>query len=559
MATMAASEGFDCDYVVIGSGFGGSVAALRLSQKGYRVRLIEAGRRWGRESFPRSSWDTRNYLWAPALGCTGPQQMRLLRHALVLSGVGVGGGSLIYGNTLFEPLDRFFAEPVIESLGGARVLRPYYELARKMMGVVANPRITPMDEHARAVALEYGRGDTFTPSPVGVFFGEPGQEAADPYFEGQGPDRVGCTSCGGCFLGCRVGAKNTLDLNYLHLAERLGCVIVPETRVGRVVPLGDDGSGGYVLHTRGSVGRARRRREQVRCRGVVVAGGVMGTLGLLMDARARGDLSAISQQLGQRVRTNSETVVAVRCRDGSADHSKGIAASTSVFPDEHTQIQIDRYPGGSDSMAALSALMVDGGRWWPRWLGFVGAALRRPLDFLRTLWPGGFARQTAILVVMQDLDNKLSVVRRRRWLPPFGHRLQSECDPADAAPSYIPIGNDFARRLAKRINAIALSSTPEVFLDVPATAHILGGCPIGSNRNDGVVDAQHRVFGYQNLYVCDGSIVPVNLGVNPALTILALSERAMAQIPVKPGATMQNLNVDRTWGVGDLLVPPLSP
>ena len=541
--------GFDFDAIVIGSGFGGSVAALRLTQKGHKVAVIEAGRRWAPADFPRSNWDTRSYLWAPRLGCTGPQRMQLMRHALVLSGVGVGGGSLIYGNTLFEPLDPFFEVPTIRALGGAAVLKPYYDLARRMMGTVANPRLTPMDEHARAVAGELGRAETFTPSPVGVYFGEPGQEAPDPYFEGEGPRRTGCTACGGCFLGCRVGAKNTLDRNYLFLAEGLGCTIIPDTRVERLRPLDPRGAEGYEVHTR-SKGQDRRLRAER----VVVAGGVMGTLEVLLGARARGDLPRLSERLGHEVRTNSETVVAVRCRDRSADHSRGIAASSSVFPDERTQVQIDRYPAGSDALALLSTLMVDGGR-LPRWLGFFKVALTRPLDLLRCLWPFGFARQTAFLVVMQDWDNKLRFTLGKRRLPPFGATLRSQTAEGPQAPSYIAIGNDFARRLAARLDAVPLSSASEVFLDVPTTAHILGGCPIGANREEGVVDTDHKVFGYENLYVCDGSVVPVNLGVNPALTILALSERAMARLPPRPGAALRPLAVDKAWGVEALLAP----
>ena len=539
---------FDYDVIVVGSGFGGSVSALRLSQKGYRVLVVEAGKRWSKEDFPETNWQVGRYLWAPQLGARGIQRMQLMRHALVLSGVGVGGGSLVYGNTLFEPLDPFFEAPTIAALGGAAVLKPYFELARKMMGVVANPRITAMDGHARAVAEEYGRGDSFMPSPVAVYFGEEGQAAPDPYFEGEGPARTGCTACGGCFLGCRVGAKNTLDRNYLYLAEGLGCQIMAETKVERLVPIGGDGAGGYEVHVKV---RGEGRRV-MRAGQVVVSAGVMGTLSLLLEARQRGDLPRTSAMLGREVRTNSETVVAVRARARDADHSWGIAASTSVFPDDHTQIQIDRYPAGADALATIATLMVDGGK-VPRWLGFVGQVLRHPLDFLRVLWPFGFARQTAFLVVMQDWDNKLRLKLGRSWLPPFGKTLRSKTPDGPAAPSYIAIGNDFARRLAKRIGGVPLSSVSEVLMDVPTTAHILGGCPIGETPQQGVVDLDQKVFGYENLYVVDGTVVPVNLGVNPALTILALAERAMAKVPTKPGAQWRGLAVDSKWGVEALL------
>ncbi len=538
----------DCDYIVIGSGFGGSVAALRLSQKGYRVKVLEAGRRWTLDDFPTTSWQTRRTLWAPRLGCYGPLQIHMLRHALVLSGVGVGGGSLIYGNTLYEPLDSFFQSPPIQALGGD-ALKPYFDLARRMMGVCLNPHLTPMDEHLRQTAAEYGRADTFNPSPVAVFFGPPGLPAPDPYFDGEGPERAGCTACGGCFLGCRVGAKNTLDRNYLHLAERLGCEIHPNTRVERIVPLPQ---GGFAVHTRAAEGWRPRRRTFTAPQ-VVLAAGVMGTLRLLLDARRRGDLPDLSPALGQQVRTNSEAVVVVRCRDPLADHSRGLAASSSVFPDPHTQVQIDRYPAGSDSVAALATLMIDGDHPWPRPLRLLAALARSPVASLRALWPAGFARQSAFLVVMQDLDSRLRLRLRRRLLPPFPLTLRSEADGAPPA-TWIPIAHDFARKLAARLDATPLSSAPEVLLNAPTTAHILGGCSIGPAPDLGVVGPDHQLFGHPGLTVCDGSVIPVNLGVNPALTILALSERAMARVPLKPGAHLRSLAAERRWGTEHLLL-----
>jgi cholesterol oxidase len=515
------------DFVIIGSGFGGSVAALRLSQKGYAVSVLEAGRRWQTSDFPRSNWDARRYLWAPMLGCTGPQRMQLTRHALVLGGVGVGGGSLIYGNTLYEPGPEFFDHPDIQAIGGAESLRPCFDRAREMMGVVDNPMLTPMDHALREAASELDTSDRFRPSPVGVFFGQPGVEVPDPYFNGRGPPRTGCTGCGGCFIGCRIGAKNTLDRNYLHLAEQHGCRVRSSCRVTRIEPLSPDGEDGYRIHTR--PGPGGEPTPPIETRGVVVAAGVVGTLQILLNAQ-RSDLPRLSSSLGRGVRTNGETVLAVRSRDSEQDHSKGLAASSSVWIDSQTQVQADRYPAGSNAMTWMSTLMVDGGGWIPRWLKLFGVLLRHPLDFLRSLWPGQWARQTAFLVVMQSRESRLRIRLTRSWLPPFRRCLQTYAD-GPPPPRWISQGNAFARRLAKRVGGYPLSSLNEVLLGRPVTAHILGGCPVGDSIEDSVIDRNHQVHGYANLYICDGTVVPANLGVNPALSILALSERAMDQIP----------------------------
>lgn len=522
---------FDVDFLVVGSGFGGSVAALRLAEKGYRVAVLEAGRRWRPEDFPTTNWDTRRSTWAPWAGLYGLQSLELLRHVLVARGVGVGGGSLIYGNTLFTPLDPFFETPVIAHLGGRAALEPYYDRARDMLGVVSNPRLFEPDLLLRETAAELGRSDTFISSPVGVFFGEPERTVPDPYFDGAGPARAGCTFCGGCFTGCRVGAKNSLDLNYLHLAEGRGARIVPETEVITIRPLSEDGADGYLAVTRRTTRRLRRQRRTMTARGVVVAGGVMGTLRLLHRCRQEGHLPRLSPRLGDLVRTNSETILAVRTRGSDIDFSRGLSASSSVFPDEHTQIQGDRYGAGSDLLALLSTSLVDGDGRLPRPLRLAGTVVRHPLRFLSSLRPAGFARQTMLLVVMQDHDNSLRIVRRRPWYWPFAHQLASRRGSGPAAPSSIPVANDFARRLAARTGGQPLGSLPEVLLNTPVTAHILGGCVMADSAEEGVVDPENRVFGYRNLWVCDGSTIPANLGVNPALSILAFAERAMAMVP----------------------------
>jgi len=545
--------GLDVDWAVVGSGFGGSVAAMRLAQKGYRVTVFEMGRRFGVEDFPKTSWDARRFLWAPALGCYGIQRIDLLRHVTVLGGAGVGGGSLVYGNTRFTPLERFFGRELIGEMGGRPGLMPWFELARRMLGVVENPRLFEPDKLLRQTAAEYGREDTFTPSPVGVFFGEEDRTVPDPYFGGEGPERTGCNFCGGCFIGCRVGAKNTLDLNYLHFAQKLGARILPETEVIDIRPLSEDGGEGYELTTRRVTGLLRHPVQRFRVGGVVLAGGVLGTVRLLGRLAQNGRLPRLSPRLGSGVRTNSETIVGVMARDRGADYSRGIAASSSVFPDDHTQIQADRYPAGSDAMGLMATLLTDGGGRVPRPLRWLGNVMRHPVDFLRVAIPLGFARRSIILVVMQDLEGSLRLTVRRSVLPPFGTRLTSELEAGEGIPTWIPIANDFARRLARRMNGIPGNMTGEVLLNRPTTAHILGGCCMGRDPDEGVVDLQNRAFGYRNLLVCDGSVIPVNLGVNPALSITAFAERAMSFVPPNEGREPRYFDFERNWGVDTLL------
>jgi len=507
----------DLDYAIVGSGFGGSVAAYRLAQKGYRVAVFEMGKRFHAADFPTSNWDVRRYFWAPRLGCRGILKLDPLRHLTVLSGTGVGGGSLVYGNTLFTPRDEVFAHPRMAALGGRDGLMPFFAEARRMLGVVDNPRLFEPDRLLRETAEECGRGHTFHRSPVGVFFGEPDVTVPDPYFGGEGPERTGCNFCGACFVGCRYGAKNSLDLNYLHLAERAGVDILPERKVVDVRPLSSDGSAGYEIESVGTGTLPRLDRTTVRARGVVFSAGVLGTLGLLLRLKATGRLPRLSDRLGRDVRSNGEAIIGVKSRDPNVDYSRGIAASSSVFPDEHTHIQADRYPDGSDALGLAATLLTDGGGRLPRPLRLLANAVRNPRDFLVASNPIGFARRTIILVVMQDIDSSFRIARRRSLLPPFGHVLTSSSNTSARIPTYIPAGNDFARRLAARMNGVPGNGTVEVLFDAPMSAHILGGCVIGSNPSEGVVDLQNRVFGYQNLLVCDGSMVPVNLGVNPAL------------------------------------------
>lgn len=551
----------DYDYIIIGSGFGGAVSALRLTQKGYRVAVLEAGKRFQDADFAKTNWDLKRFLWLPQALCYGIQRLSLLNDVMILSGAGMGGGSLVYANTLYVPPEHFFEHPTLQAMGGSSALLPYYALAQKMLGVVENPKLWPVDEHFRETAKAFGAEDTFKPTPVGVFFGNDVQAesvdtpVSDPYFAGEGPDRKPCSHCGACMVGCRHGAKNTLVKNYLYLAEQWGATLIPETEVTAILPLSADGSAGYRIKTRCSTQLHGRPHRVYSTRGVVCAAGVMGSLNLLLQAREKGWLPRLSQALGQRVRTNSEAILGAISRDKSADHSQGIAITSSIYPDEHSHIEPVRYPAGSDAMGLLATLLTDGGGKIPRQLRFIANILKHPLDFLRTLSPRGFAKQGIIVLFMQTLDNSLKISRRRVWWKFGAKGLGSSPEGGVKAPSYIPLANDFTRKLAAQMDAVPGSSINEVLLDIPTTAHILGGCSIAADAEQGVIDLQHRAFGYQNLWVCDGSVIPANLGVNPSLTITAFTERAMSFIPLKPGATMRWLKVDPLWDTAHLILP----
>ena len=527
------ADSYDYDFLIVGSGFGGSVSALRLAEKGYKVLVLEAGRRWRTQDFPASNWNVRKFLWLPSLFCYGIQRLTLLRDVLVLSGAGVGGGSLVYANTLLVPEDEAFKRGTWpKGMDWKRALAPYYETARRMLGVTVNPHLWEGDHALLDFARSLGKEGSFRPTNVGVLFGErAGQPAGDPFFGGEGPERTTCTYCGGCMVGCRHGAKNTLDKNYLWFAERLGAEIRPETLV---TGLEEDGEGGWRVHTWRSTARFLKGKRTVRARGVVLSAGALGTTNLLLKCREEGMLPRLSPALGSYVRTNSEVICGATARGGDVDYSQGIAIASGFHPDPETYVEVVRYPRGSDVMSFLGTLLVDDGTRLTRPLKWLATCLRHPVDFLRTLSPFGWARRSTIVLVMQNLDNSLRLVRARRWFWPFGKGLTSRRDPGQPAiPAYIPVANQAARHIAERTGAFPSSSINEVVLNVPTTAHILGGAAMGTSPADGVVDARNRVFGYQNLYVVDGSMIPANLGVNPSLTITAMAEHAMSHIPLK--------------------------
>ncbi len=519
--------GWDWDYIIVGSGFGGSVAALRLGEKGYKVLVLEAGRRFNRGDYARSSWDLPRYLWAPTLGCYGIQRLDLLGHVLVLSGTGVGGGSLVYANTLLVPPEPFFTDPQWAGLDAdwQSTLAPHYETASHMLGVTECPYKGPADEILKDYARELGREEHFSPTQVGVFFGEPGVEVPDPYFDGAGPPRVGCTFSGSCMIGCNNGGKNTLDRNYLYLAEGQGAVIEPDRTVTRIKALR---GGGYQVVARRTSGH-RSPEHRFTARGVFMAAGALNTNRLLLEASERGDLD-LPGGIGKVVRTNSEILNGAVSRSCEHDFSQGVAITSSLFVDEHTHVEPVRYPKGSDAMMALlGTVMVDNGE--RRWLKWMGTVARRPMAFLKTLWPLGWAEHAVILLVMQDLDNHLELRLGRSWRNAFRRGLVSFRP--DKLPTQIPAGDAAARFVARAIGGEPISAITEVLLDTPVTAHILGGCPMGESEETGVVDKHSRVFGHEELYVVDGAQMPANLGVNPSLTITALAEHALSQVPTK--------------------------
>ncbi len=522
---------FDTDVAVIGSGFGGSVAAHRLTEKGYSVTVLEKGQRWQPKDFPKSNWNIRKSFWFPAIGCRGIFGMRLLREALVLHGVGVGGGSLVYANTLFEPPETVWDDPQWRGLEDwRRVMPERYETARKMLGVVENPKIGPADEALRRSAARRGREASFKHTPVGIYFGEPDVTVPDPYFGGEGPPRTGCTFCGGCMVGCRPGAKNTLDKNYLYLAEQAGARVVPDTHVTFVEALP---GGGYRLHWKRSKGLFSSKRGTLNASRVVFSAGVLGTVPLLMECRERGGLPNLSKQIGNVVRTNSEALLGVTSKSRK-DLSEGIAIAAKVEIDDQTHFECVRFPKGSDVMLLLGTLLTDGGPGLPRQLKWIGNILRHPIDFLRILKPWGKAETGTVVMAMQTADNHTRLVRKRQWLWPFSRTLTTQPDPNQPGiPSYIPVANEIAREVAADLDAIPQSTLNEVLLDTSTTAHILGGCGIGADADSGVIDSSGRVFGHEGLYVMDGSMISANLGVNPSLTITALSEHVCDRIPVR--------------------------
>ena len=539
---------FDYDWVVVGSGFGGSVSALRLTEKGYKVAVLECGKRFSDDDFPKSTWDIRRYFWAPRIGMRGIFRLSTFKDVAVVSGCGVGGGSLGYANTLYVPPTDFFRDPQWSDLEDwEQALAPHYEEAQRMLGVVVHENDDPADQLLRELGEELGVADTYQKTPIGVFLGEPGKTVADPYFGGEGPERTGCTQCGRCMVGCPRGAKNTLVKNYLWFAEQGGAEVLDSRTVTDIRPLGAaDGSEGYEVASERSGMLPRRGRSTIRARGVIVAAGPLGTNKLLQRCRLGGSLPRISSRLGELVRTNSEMILAVTVpEDYPDDLTRRVAISSSIYPDPHTHIETVTYGHAGDSMSTLYTLLVGDGTRVTRPLKLLGQIVRHPVKFAKTLWPQGWSRRTIIVLVMQTLDNAIAL---RPTLKRSGAvRLQTEQDPQRPNPTFIPVANEAAEWLAKRTGGIAQSSLTEALINVPSTAHILGGAVIGHSPEDGVVDSRQHVFGYENLLVCDGAAIPANVGVNPSLTITALAEHAMSKIP---DAANQHSSESSVGGIG---------
>ena len=530
-----ADTAFDVDWVVVGSGFGGSVSALRLAEKGYSVLVLEQGRRWADEDFAQTSWETAKAQWVPRLGMRGIMKITPFRHVNVLTGVGVGGGSLTWANTSYVPhADAFYRHPQWADLGDWRAaLAPHYATASRMLGVVEPAFDGPSERLMQGLAEDLGVPGSYRTTPVAVFMGEPGVEVEDPYFGGEGPRRTGCTRCGQCILGCRVGAKNTLMKNYLWFAERAGARIESERRVVDVRPAGaPDGSGGYVVeHTATPPARAADRRS-VRARGVVFAGGTLGTNDLLLRCRESGSLPRLSPRLGHLVRTNSETITAATAFAADADYTDDVTITASIYPDEHTHITNNTYGDAGDGNAALFVPLVGDGTRAQRLRKLAGALVRRPRTAAHAANPVGWSRRSVIFTTMQSVDSSLRLVLRRRR---FGRGLVMDTAHGEGAPPsvFLPVANRVAALAARRMGGYAQSTILDVGRAVPSTAHFLGGCVIGDSPQTGVVDASNRAFGYENLLIVDGSTMPANPGVNPSLTITALAEHAMSRVAAR--------------------------
>jgi cholesterol oxidase len=540
MGSNVRDRALDVDWVVVGSGFGGSVSAMRLAEKGYSVLVLERGEHFRDASeMPSSSWDLRRYLFAPRLGLRGLFRLSLFKDALVMSGAGVGGGSLVYAMTLYVPPPAFFHDAQWERLGDwERELAPHFETAQRMLGVTDVVGEDPADRLLKRYGEQLGVGHTYRKARVGAYLETPGEEVADPYFGGAGPRRVGCRLEGRCMLGCPHGSKNSTDKNYLHFAQRWGARIEAGREVVGLRPLGaDDGSDGWLVSHRPTGSRSDRGRVTVRAGGVVLAGGALGTNELLARSRLDGDLPRLSPRLGKLIRTNSEAVLVVTVPEGRAEAiAKRVAITSSIHTDPHTHVETVTYGAGGGAIRGLFTVLTGGGSRVTRPLKWLGQMARHPGWVAELVFKPNWGQRSIVVLVMQTLDSSMELTFRRRRGRGGGVRMQTRQDAERPNPTFIPAANAFTEWLARETGGAPGSSVPEALFGIPTTAHILGGAAIGATAAEGVVDRDHRVFGYENLLVCDGAAVPANVGVNPSLTIAAMAERAVSAIPPAPGA-----------------------
>ncbi len=515
----------DYDYIIIGSGFGGSVSALRLTQKGYKVLVLEKGKRLEGKDFPKTNWNLKRWMWMPALKMTGLFKLTFFRHVGIVSGVGVGGGSLVYANTLPVPTDKFFNASSWSHLANWKEeLSPFYPIAKQMLGATQNPYLTRSDLAVKELAKQIGKEDKYAPTDVAVFFGKPNITVPDPYFDGEGPERTGCNQCGGCMLGCPIGAKNTLDKNYLYLAEKQGLTIQPESKVYDVVPLSSDGAEGYEVKFKHSISWFPKKGS-FTAKNVIFSGGVLGTVDLLLKLKKKS-LPNLSDQLGKQIRTNSESLIAVTTFDKDKVFSNGIAIGSILHTDENSHLEPVRYSAGSGFWRLMMAPMTHGKNFFSRLFRLMKDIIIHPIDNLKVFFVDDQSKRSTVLLFMQTLN---STLRFKKGI--LG--MKSAKDMGEPPTSYIPEAQDLAKKYAKIVNGKPMVLASESLFDIPTTAHILGGCVMGKDDNEGVIDKDNYIFGYKNMMVCDGSMISANPGVNPSLTITAITERAMSKIKAK--------------------------
>lgn len=516
------------DYIIIGSGFGGSVSAMRLAEKGYDVLVLEMGKRYKAEDFPKTNWNFKKFFWSPKLRWFGFQRLTFFKNVFILSGVGVGGGSLVYANTHMFPPDQFFSNSSwTKSKNWKTVLTPFYDKAKFMLGSVKNKTFGEEDAILKEIAEEMGRSSSFDRVDVGVYFGDTEKEI-DPYFKGLGPLRKGCTECAGCMVGCKEKAKNTLDYNYLYFAKKNGVKIEAERKATKI----EFENNIYTINTISSTSLFNKNKQVFKAKNIVFSAGVLGTLDLLLKQKYKyKTLNKLSDTLGKNLRTNSESLCGVTSKDKKLNN--GIAISSVFNPDDDTHIEIVKYPNGSDSMKLFSTIATGNAHPILRPLLWFGNIFYKPKQFLKQLFSRNFAEKSVVFLVMQSLDNSMRMIYKSF---PFS-RISISNKGSKKVPSYIDIGQKVMNKYAEKVEGIPQNALTEVMLNMSSTAHIIGGIPMGENAKEGVINDQFEVFNYPGMMILDGSIIPGNLGVNPSLTITALSEYAMSLVPEKQGNT----------------------